>query len=114
MAFGEISIEIGGKVRTMKFNLNADFEHCKMLKMTLNQLLEYRADQLNVTNIRERIYCALKVVDLQSGNPIDYDQYTVGEWLSDLKEADIMAIFEAMGTANVQEQVKKKAGKADA
>ena len=106
--FGEIQVNIGGQARTMRFGLNADFEHCKLLKMTLNQLYEYRQNGLNVENIRDRVYCALLVSDLKAGTPVTYNKYDVGDWLDELPEDDVMKIIEAMSGANVQGTVKKK------
>lgn len=108
--FGEITAKIGGKDRVLKFNLNANYEFCKMHNLTQDEVLPFFNDGHNVTAIRDMIYCALKVADLEMRNPVDYNEYTVGEWIQEMQQPELERII--MGNADaspvIDVKVKKK------
>lgn len=89
---GTVVSNIGGKQRTLKFNLNANYEFCKLHNLRPDQVPGFVTDVLNVTAIRDMIYCALLASDLGAGMPIDYNQYTVGEWIEALEQSDLERI----------------------
>jgi len=110
MAFGEVTAKIGGKVRGMRFNLNCRYEFCKMHGLTEDQVQEYFMNRLNVDAIRDMVYCALRAADLAFGNPIDYNQYVVGEWISEMPQEEFERIVIGGQDANVNQskEVSKK------
>lgn len=108
--FGTITANIGGHNRVLKFNLNANYEFCKMHSLTQDQVMDFFTDSMNVTAIRDMIYCALKVADLSAGRAIDYNEFTVGEWISEMPQAELERIILGTSDANpVSKEVKKKA-----
>jgi len=108
MAFGEVTANIGGRIRVLRFNLNARFEFCKMHNLTEAEVQAYFGDLHNVEAIRDMVYCALRSADLADGNPIDYNQYKVGEWISDMPQEDFERLVLGSNDANVQTDGKKK------
>lgn len=107
--FGTVTATIGGHNRVLKFNLNANYEFCKMHRLTQDEVMDFFTDPLNVTAIRDMIYCALKVADLAAGKQIDYNEMTVGEWISEMPQSDFEQIILGSSDANKHsETVKKK------
>lgn len=107
--FGTITANIGGHNRVLKFNLNANYEFCKMHGLTQDGVMDYFSDQKNVTAIRDMIYCALKVADLSEGKTVDYNEYTVGEWIGAMSQSELERIILGTADANpVAKEVKKK------
>jgi len=100
---------MGGKSRTLKFNLNANYEFCKMHGLTQQQVMEFFTNSLNVTAIRDMIYCALKSADMSAGRPVDYNEYTVGEWITEMAQDELERIV--LGTQDANATNKEKPGK---
>jgi hypothetical protein len=109
--FGEVISKIGGRNRVLKFNLNANYEFCKMHGLTPDEVMDFCVDAHNVTALRDLIYCALKVADLASGQQVDYNQFTVGEWIAEMPQADFEKIILGSSDANANGKGKKKAVK---
>jgi hypothetical protein len=107
--FGTITSNIGGRVRVLKFNLNANYEFCKMHKLKQEDVMPFFTDALNVTAIRDMIYCALLSADLEDGKQIDYNQYTVGSWIAEMPQSELERIILGTGDANAVDTGKKKA-----
>jgi len=108
MAFGEVIAKIGGKQRVLRFNLNARYEFCKMHNLTQEEVQDYFGDLHNVEAVRDMVYCALRAADLADGRPVDYNQYTVGEWISDMDQNDFNQMMIGSSDANREEPAQKK------
>jgi len=107
--FGEVTANIGGKIRILRFNLNARYEFCKMHNITEQEAFSFFHDKLNVESMRDMAYCALKAYDLSAGNRIDYNQYTVGEWISEMEQEEYENMMMGSTDSNaVTKEVKKK------
>ena len=105
---------MGGKSRTLKFNLNANYEFCKMHGLTQEGVMMFFTDANNVTAIRDMLFCALKVADLAAGKTVDYNEYTVGEWITEMPQEELERIIMGTNDANATtsgKKVKKKAVK---
>lgn len=111
--FGTITANIGGRVRTLKFNLNANYEFCKMHNLTQDEVMTYFTDAHNVDAIRDMIYCALKAADLADGRAVDYNPYKVGEWIQEMDQKELERVITGAEDSN-PEPDKKKAAKDDA
>lgn len=107
--FGTITANIGGHNRVLKFNLNANYEFCKLHKLTPDEVYGFVTDPLNVTAIRDMIYCAAISADLEAGRVPEYNQYTVGEWISEMPQAELERIILGSADANATGKGKKKA-----
>lgn len=107
--FGTITETFGGKSRVLKFNLNCNYEFCKLHGLKQDDVLPFLANGLNVTAVRDMIYCAVKVADLEAGRTVDYNQYTVGEWIQEMEQAQLERIILGTADANPPDNGKKKA-----
>jgi hypothetical protein len=111
MSFGQITAKLGGKERILKFNVNATYEFCKLHSCTHEESIEILNDPVRgVSAYRDMIYCALRSADLQAGNVIDYNQYDVGDWISELTQDELERIVTGYqdGTIKDKETSKKK------
>ncbi len=112
--FGEVTAKIGGRIRILRFNINARYEFCKMHNITEAEAFSFFNDKLNVESMRDMAYCALRAYDLSMGNKIDYNQYTVGEWISEMEQEEFERMMMGSNDANaVSKEVKKKVRKSD-
>ena len=105
--FGEVIAKIGGKNRVLRFNLNARYEFCKMHGLTQDEVRDFFGDLHNVEAVRDMVYCALKAADLADGRQVDYNQYTVGEWISDMNQEEFNAMMLGSSDANRDDEQKK-------
>ena len=108
--FGEVTANIGGRTRVLRFNLNARYEFCRMHKLTEAESFEYFNNKLNVEALRDMTFCALKVADLAMGNTIDYNQYTVGEWITEMEQEAYENMMLGVSEANAKQPEGKKKG----
>ena len=110
--YGTTTSLIGGKQRTLKFNINADIEFERLHGLsgkTAEEREKIGASIGFIEYVRDAIYCALRSADLERGNTIDYNQYTVGEWITELEQAELERIVACKNDAKPQqEQTDKK------
>ena len=106
--FGTKTAFIGGRNRTLKFNLNANYEFCKLHSLTPDEVFGFFTDSKNVTGIRDMILCALKSADLEAGNTIDYNQYSVGTWIEEMDQEKFNDLVLGSSDANAKSKGGKK------
>lgn len=108
---GTTTALIGGKDRVLKFNINADIAYERLHGLNGKndkQRLEIASGISMIEWIRDAIYCALMSADLEKGNVIDYTQYTVGEWITAMPQAELESILLANSESKPQTGSKKK------
>ena len=110
---GKIEIKIGEKTRRLTFGQNAWYLFCQMQGITPDKIRPYMGDQLtNPAAFRDIIFCGLKASDLTLGNVIDYNQFSVGDWLDELAPENltliINCVLESLGVPTGEKTVKKK------
>lgn len=100
---GATIISIGGQERPLKFGTNATFLFCQKRGITLKQFGEvFAADKLanndiDGSEIRDLIWAGL-VAGAKSNNlPVDFDEWTVGDWIDDLSAADMGNVLSTFG-----------------
>lgn len=93
---GYYTAEIGGKKRTMRFNMNFWAEFTESLNIGLEELGSIFSKGISISAIRSLIYCGLITYDREEGNEIDYNIYNVGSWLDDFDAKKIEDIVGAM------------------
>ncbi len=109
MSFGQIKTKLGGKERILKYNVNATYEFCKLYNCTHEESIAILSDPVRgVAAYRDMIYCALLSADLQAGNVIDYNQYDVGEWITELTQSELERIVTGYQDGTIQETDKKQ------
>lgn len=93
---GFYTADLGGKKRTLRFNMNFWAEFTDQLGIGLEQLGEVFESGISISAIRALVYSALITNDRESGNEIDYNIYNVGSWLDDLDASELESIMGAM------------------
>jgi hypothetical protein len=109
--YGTTQAELGGKIRTLKFNINADIEYERMhgLSGKSEAVRKEIASGISLVEwVRDAIYCALKSADLESGRSIDYNQFTVGDWITAIEQTELERILLVRSDAMPKETKKKK------
>ena len=105
--FGEGTITFRGKPKVFKFNLNAHYLFCQLHGLTEEQMSEYVANPLNVTTVRDMIFCSLLAADSAAGNVADYNLFEVGEWMSEAGIEELSRVLEIAKSANVPDKALK-------
>jgi len=100
---GVITVNIGGKERSLKFGTNQTARYCEVNKCTLD---EYLTD-MNFTNmrgdeIRDLIYSGLWAYDITNDAKIDYNRFSVGDWIDEADQKEINSIFQSLADSNKQ------------
>tara|TARA_B100000900_G_C20562750_1_gene709648 strand:- start:549 stop:923 length:375 start_codon:yes stop_codon:yes gene_type:complete len=93
---GYIDIVIGGKKRTLHFSMNFWSEFTEQLGVSLQDIGQAFENGISLKGLRALIYSAILANDQEQNNDIDYNIFTVGSWLDDLKTDKINAIVETM------------------
>jgi hypothetical protein len=93
---GYYSADLGGKKRTLRFNMNFWAEFTDQLGIGLEQLGDVFENGVSLSAIRALIYSALITYDREQGNEIDYNVFTVGSWLDDMDASELEKVMGAM------------------
>ena len=84
---GKLSIELGGKTRHLTFGQNAWYIFCKLHGINISDIGTYFGDSIqNPDAFRDLTFAGLKAFDLSAGKEVDYNPYTVGDWLDEAGE----------------------------
>ena len=118
---GITEIKIGGKLRPIKFGTNSTALLCEIRGITLNDmglmLSEDRINNNEITGgeIRDMIYAGLVSAARSKKIEIDFDNYTVGDWIDEIDPNELVKAFEVLGQSQPQgsnKTPKKKVRKA--
>ena len=93
---GYIDIQVGGKKRTLHFSMNFWSEFTEQLGVSLQDIGNVFQNGISLKGLRALIYSAILANDQEQGNEIDYNVYSVGAWLDELKAETINEIVETM------------------
>lgn len=93
---GYIDINVGGKKRTLHFSMNFWSEFTEQLDISLQDIGNVFENGISLKGLRALIYSAILANDLENGNEIDYNIYSVGTWLDDLEAETINDIVNTM------------------
>jgi len=111
--FGEVHIKFRGADKVLKFNINARYMFCQMHGISEDQFAEFWLDKLNVTKVRDFIFCAMLAADSQAEREKDYNVYDIGEWMQEAGAEEINRVLEVGSTANAKAKEDKKKVKAE-
>jgi len=98
---GILELEIGGKVRKLKFSMNFWAMFTDDLGIQLHELGSVFSKGFGLSDIIKIVYFGLKAADLPEGKEIDYNEYKVGDWMDDFKPDNLTSIVEAMGNSKI-------------
>jgi len=93
---GFYTANLGGKKRSLRFNMNFWAEFTDQLGVGLEQIGEVFEGGISISAIRALIYSALITHDREQGKEIDYNIYTVGSWLDEMDASELEKIMGAM------------------
>ena len=93
---GYYTLNIGGKERVLHFSMNFWANFTEILGISLEEIANVFDKGVSLKAIRTLIYSGLLAYDQESGNEIDYNEYTVGSWLEDITPEDLEKIISAM------------------
>lgn len=83
-------------MRTMHFSMNFWSNFTDELNISIDKIGDVFTDGIALSTIRALIYSGLKANDQEQGNDIDYNMFTVGMWLEDLKTETFTDIISSM------------------
>jgi hypothetical protein len=98
---GVLELEIGGKIRQLKFSMNFWAMFTDNLGIQLHELGEVFNKGFGLSDIIKIVYFGLKAADLPQGKEVDYNEFTVGDWMDEFKPEDLTKIVEAMGNSKI-------------
>ncbi len=98
---GYITLKLGGKQRTLHFSMNFWEFFTDELGIGLHEIDKVFTDTINIKTIKTLIFCGLKAHDLEKGDKVDYTIYSVGDWLSDVSQDDLVKIMTAITESKV-------------
>lgn len=98
---GETQVEMGGRLRALKFGTNATALFCSMHKVGLSGFGElFSSGNITPAHYRDLIYCAL--VSGQRGVPVDFTNEDVGDWIDDMPQEALEGIFAVVGESSAR------------
>lgn len=126
---GVITVNIGGKERSLKFGTNSTAHYCEVRGCTLNDyvndlsnlILSSSSDidedikaavQMNGSEVRDLIYSSIWAFDMTNDNIVDYDRLKVGDWIDDIDQKDLNRIFTELFNSS-EGKVKPKESKVE-
>ncbi len=99
---GYITISLGGKDRTLHFSMNFWCHYTDTLNVSINELHKvFNTDNFSMSSIRALIYSGLLAYDKEEKNPIDYDEFDVGNWLEDFDGESLKKVIQTMTESKV-------------
>ena len=98
---GILELEIGGRTRELKFSMNFWAMFTDDLGIQLHELGTVFDKGFALKDIIKIVYFGLKAADLPKGNEIDYNEYTVGDWMDEFSADHLKDIVEAMGNSKI-------------
>ena len=98
---GYITIKLGGKNRTLHFSMNFWAIFTEQMGIGIDKIAETFQEGLNIKAMRSLIYAGILAYDQEEGNPIDYNEFKVGNWMEDITAEQIQEIVETMGQSRI-------------
>lgn len=93
---GYYALKLGGKNRTLHFSMNFWSEFTDTLNIPLDKIGDVFDNGISISTIRALIYSGLYANDMENNNEIDYNLFTVGEWIEDLESTELESIVQSM------------------
>lgn len=93
---GYYSLKLGGKNRTLHFSMNFWSEFTDTLDIPLDKIGDVFDGGISISGIRALVYSSLYANDMETGNKVDYNLFTVGTWLEDVDASELEKIVNAM------------------
>ena len=98
---GYITIKLGGINRTLHFSMNFWANLTEQRGIGIDKIDDTFQDGLNIKAMRSLIYAGILAYDQEEGNPIDYNEFKVGNWMEDITAEQVQEIVETMGQSRI-------------
>lgn len=98
---GYITIKLGGRNRTLHFSMNFWAIFTEQMGIGIDKIGETFQDGLNIKAMRSLIYAGILAYDQEEGNPIDYNEFKVGNWMEEITAEQVQEIVETMGQSRI-------------
>ena len=99
---GTTDINIGGKVRPIKFGTNQSARYCEVRGVSLAKMQEELSDisQSSGGEIRDLIYSALWAGAKSNKLEVDFDNIDVGGWIDEMEQSELNKCFQVLVDSN--------------
>lgn len=97
---GYCEVKIKDMVIPCKFGMNAFAMFTQMMKVDLDQI-DTLLTTSNVIAMRNLIYCGMKAAVMSSGGNIDFNEYTVGDWIDEMEQDELNKIADTIANARI-------------
>jgi len=98
---GYIDVNLGNKKRTLHFSMNFWAEFTEQMGISIDKIGDIFQNGISINGLRSLIYSAVLANDLENGNDVDYNVYTVGTWLDDIDTETINKIVQTMTESKI-------------
>ena len=98
---GYYTLKLGGKNRTLHFSMNFWANFTESLGVSLDEIGDVFSKGLSLTAIRKLFYSALLANDQENNNEIDYNEFTVGNWLEDITPEQLNEAVEVLTESKI-------------
>jgi len=98
---GYITIKLGGRNRTLHFSMNFWAIFTEQMGIGIDKIGDTFQEGLNIKAMRSLIYAGILAYDQEEGNPIDYNEFKVGNWMEDITAEQVQEIVETMGQSRI-------------
>lgn len=98
---GYITTKLGGRNRTLHFSMNFWAIFTEQMGIGIDKIGDTFQEGLNIKAMRSLIYAGILAYDQEEGNPIDYNEFKVGNWMEDITAEQVQEIVETMGQSRI-------------
>lgn len=90
---GEVEINIGGKLRLVKFGTNASAVFSEKVGKDLSEL------SATAMTVRDLIWAGLVAGARKRKETVDFDEWDVGDWIDEMDEAQFAKVTQTLTNA---------------
>jgi len=98
---GYYTLNLGGKNRTLHFSMNFWANFTESLGVSLDEIGDVFSKGLSLSAIRKLFYSALLANDQENNNEVDYNEFTVGNWLEDITPEQLNEAVEVLTESKI-------------
>lgn len=110
MILGEVNI--GGELRQYIFSMNQRIRYCQLRSMSVVEMNKELSSpsEWDESVVRDLVYSALWAGKKSKKEIVDFDEFTVGEWIEEMEDDELSKVFQSLIDAQeVSGDDKKKA-----
>lgn len=97
---GYCEVNVLDMVIPCKFGMNAFAMFTQMQNIELDQIDKALSGN-NVVAMRNLIYCGMKAAAMAQGKPVEFNEFTVGDWIDEMEQSELAKIIETISSARV-------------